>query len=167
MKKKTAPPKSPKKFSKSFVPELEGIARDLVRINDDYNNKMMGKKPSGKRLSRQLDLRTKLTPSQLSRVKGQAGEGRSSRYNPDGSQSLELTRRLNKAKTKARKFVLYSDVVGRRLYLSANNKELWPLTFDIKEALKFFEGFDDPGTKVLYWDEFFYQLGIRFKVNHL
>lgn len=134
------------------------------------------KKPAPK-LSRTLAQRTKLTKDQLKRVKGQAGEGLASRYTPDGRQSLELTRRLAKARKKARKFLLYSDQLGRRLFLSSSVKGV-PLTFEEKEALRFFEGFDDPKVKKNYWEHAFslaqYSDGpntilpyIKLKVKHL
>ena len=66
-------------------------------------------------------------------------------------QSLELTRRLAKASKKARKFVVYSEQLGKTVYVGAR-LELFPMTFDIKEARMFLEGFDEPRAKVAYWN---------------
>lgn len=105
-----------------------------------------------KKLSKQLSKRTKLSPSQLERVRGQAGGGLASRYNDNGEQSLTLTRRLAKAAKKARRFILYSDELGKRVYVSSEIADI-PLTFDKANALLFFEGFDDPQAKVVYWNK--------------
>lgn len=121
-----------------------------------------GKKPKPK-LSKTLTKRTKLSPSQLERASGQAGEGLASRYGADGVQSLTLTRRLNLARKKVKKFVLYSDQIGKRVYIS-KEIENFPLTFEKSDALKFFNGFDDPAVKVRYWNEFFPLL--KFKTTH-
>ena len=104
-----------------------------------------------RKLSKNLAGRTRLSPDQLERVKGQAGEGLASRYLSDGTLSLQLARNLAKAKRKARKFVLYSDQLGKRVYISKKVEDI-PLTFHPDEALKFFEGFDSPDTKVKYWN---------------
>lgn len=95
-----------------------------------------------------LTNRTKLTPAQLEVVRGKAPEGLASRYDENGRQSLELTRRLVKAKQKAKRFVLFTDQLGRRLYVGACEGEI---TFDKKEALQFYEGFDDPTVKSRWW----------------
>lgn len=108
-----------------------------------------------KKLSKTLTTRTKLSAEQLQRAKGQAAQGAASKYAADGTQSLELTRRLFKARAKAKKFVLYSDQHGKRLYLSNNTKEEFPLTFDKKQARIFYEGFDDPNVKINYWKNIF------------
>ncbi len=108
------------------------------------------KKPKRK-LSHDLTKRTKLSAEQLERARGQASDGLASRYTDDGVQSLVLTRRLVKASKKARKFILYSTQLGKDIYLS-NAKELYPLTFDIKQARQFIVGFDDPKNKVNYWN---------------
>lgn len=95
-----------------------------------------------------LTNRTKLTPDQLATVKGRAPEGLASRYDETGRQSIELTRRLVKAKRKAKKFILFSDQLGKRLYVGMCEGEL---TFDKKEAMKFYYGFDDPTVKARWW----------------
>lgn len=115
------------------------------------------------KLSKSLAKRTRLNAGQLERVKGQAGNGLASRYLPDGSQSLELTRRLAKAQKKAKKFILYSDQLGKRIYLSGSLED-YPLTFEKKEALTFLEGFDDPERKIKYWNERVKL--IKFKSTH-
>lgn len=107
-------------------------------------------------LSKNLALRTKLTPEQLQRVKGQAGHGLASRYDKDGNQSLQLTRNLLKAKRKAKRLVLYTDQLGRRLYIADSAKiklrgDEALLTFDKAEALHFYEGFDDIVQACRYW----------------
>lgn len=109
------------------------------------------KRRVGKKLSVDLSSRTHLTKEQLVRAKGQAGDGLSSRYGSDGTQSLALTRKLAKAAKKARRFILFSEQLGKTVYVS-KAKELFPLTFDIKEARTFIEGFDDPRAKVSYWN---------------
>lgn len=125
-----------------------------------------------KKLSRELAKYTKLSPDQLERVKGQAGEGLASRYDNEGNLSLPLARKLAKAKAKAKRFVLYSDQLGRRLYLSGDTKGV-PLTFDKREALRFIEGFDDPKIKKEYWERMFslYEPGsllsnVKLKTTH-
>lgn len=107
----------------------------------------------------QLSKRTKLRPDQLDRVKGGSGNGESSKYRPDGVQSLELTRRLMKAKKKAKRFILFTDHIGRRLYVADPKlidvkEDEVNITFNRKEALQFFHGFDDPKLVVDYYDNF-------------
>lgn len=105
-----------------------------------------------------LAKRTKLRPDQLERVRGGSGHGQSTKYGPDGVQSLELTRRLLKAKRKAKKFVLYTDKIGRRLYVAdpvlvkKRKDDEIAITFDRKEALLFYQGFDDPEKVISYYD---------------
>lgn len=114
--------------------------------------------------SQTLTKRTKLTAEQLKRVRGSAGRGVAASYTEDGSLSLELVRRLNLARKKAKKFCLYSDQLGRRIYVA--DKELIKkqlseeekdraayLTFNKKEALPFFRGFDEPSDKTAYYNK--------------
>ncbi len=108
------------------------------------------KKKIQPKLSKNLAKRVWLNAEQLERVKGQAGNGLATRYLSDGTQSLELTRKLAKAAKKAKRFVLYSDQLGKRIYISKVD-ETFPLTFEIKEALTFFHGFDNPELKIEYW----------------
>jgi len=122
------------------------------------------KRPKPK-LSKTLTRRTKLTTEQLTRAKGQAGNGLASRYDKNGTQSLELTRKLAKAAKKAKRFVLYSDQLGRRVYVSTyTGSEYAPLTFDKADALTFIQGFDDPAVKVAYWNICFAVL--KFTTTH-
>lgn len=120
-----------------------------------------------KKLSKQLTKRTKLTKEQLQRAKGQAPDGLASRYDTDGNQSLELTRRLAKAQKKARRFVLFSEQLGKIVYV-AKSAEAFPLTFDIKEARTFIEGFDNAHEKTAYWDSYFYYRGgLQWLTKHI
>lgn len=118
-----------------------------------------------RKYSHSLSKRTHLTQEQLKRVAGQAGNGLASRYGKDGVQSLVLTRRLAKAQRKATRFVLYSDQLGKRIYVSATIDDNEQLTFDKKGALQFIDGFDNPETKVKYWNT---QIPIlKFKTTHI
>jgi hypothetical protein len=104
-----------------------------------------------------LTKRTRLTPKQLQKIAG-AGNGEECKYNEYGRQTLELTRRLAKARRKAQKFVLFNDYYGRRLYIADREKvKLRPeeeaITFNIKEALTFFYGFDDPERKIGFYNK--------------
>lgn len=106
-----------------------------------------------------LTKKTKLKPDQLERVNGAAGNGLATRYDANGHQSLELTRRLAKARNKAKRYVLFSDQLGRRVYVADREKadlfpEDSPLTFNRKEALTFFHGFDDPERKKKHYNEY-------------
>ena len=123
-----------------------------VEFPDHFKDLKFGRtKTVRRKLSKQLTKRTKLTAEQLARAKGQAANGEASRYDANGNQSLELTRRLAKASKKARKFVVYSEQLGKTVYVGAR-LELFPMTFDIKEARMFLEGFDEPRAKVAYWN---------------
>lgn len=115
--------------------------------------------------SQQLTKRTKLNPDQLERVKGSAGRGMAARYTPNGELSLELVRRLHLARKKAKKFTLYTDQLGRRLFvadpdlirkqLSDEEKERAAyITFNKKEALPFYRGFDNPSDKTNYYNKY-------------
>ena len=111
-------------------------------------------KHPARKLSKNLANRTKLTPEQFERVKGQASGGRASVYDENGEQSLVLTRRLHAMKRKARKFVLVdTSLCPRPLYVSKNVDD--GVTFQKDEALHFFEGFDDPSAKLSYYGERF------------
>lgn len=105
-----------------------------------------------KKLSRTLHKRTKLNPEQLQRVKDQYGDGDAGKYDPDGIQSLAKTRGLAKARANGKKFVLFSDRLKRRAYVG-----VWEarLTFEIKEALVFVEGFDSETMKKDYYNAYF------------
>lgn len=100
-----------------------------------------------------LTNRVQLTPTQLLQVQGSAAEGLAARYNAQGKQSLELTRRLNLAKKRAKKFVLCTDQLGKRLYIGP--PEIGRLTFEKSDALRFFYGFDKPEVKIGFYDKFF------------
>lgn len=98
---------------------------------------------------------TKLKPAQLERLKKLAGEGQSGKYGADGKAQLTLIRGLAKARQKAGRFVLYTDQLGRRLYICSPYHVLIeeaPLTFDLTKALQFYDGFDDPATKIGGWE---------------
>lgn len=120
-------------------------------------------KPPKPKLSKTLTKRTKLTTDQLTRARGQAGNGEASRYGTDGVQSLELTRRLAKAQRKAKRFVLYTDQLGQRLYIAKDVAA--PLTFDKAAALTYVQGFDMPELKVEYWNQMFRGL-LKFTTTH-
>jgi arsenate reductase-like glutaredoxin family protein len=109
-----------------------------------------------KKLSQVLQNKKRLTQEQLERFRGESGKGLSQRFDERGEYSIELTRRLLKAKNKAQKFILYSDMLGRRVYVADKElvqlgREESALTFDKKEALLFYEGFDDPEVKQRYY----------------
>lgn len=127
----------------------------------------MAERPK-KKLSKTLHKRVKLNPEQLSRVAGGYGEGEIAKYGADGIQNLALTRAYAKAKVKAKRFVLFSDRLGRRVfvaspYLDLAEKEL-PLTFDIKEALQFVTGLDDANRKKAYYNDWF-QVALEVKFD--
>lgn len=116
----------------------------------------MVKKPN-KKLSTTLHKRTRLNPEQLKRLEQQSGKGLSTKYE-GGKVSLELVKRLVKAKKKSEKFALFTDQLGRRMYIA--DRELvglergcTPITFNLKEALLFYEGFDEPEIKIKYYNE--------------
>lgn len=97
--------------------------------------------------------KTTLKPDELARVDGLAGDAQAARYGSDGKLvGAKTLRGLLKAKKKARKYVLYSDLLGRRVYIWDNSKTTdTPLTFEIDQALQFYEGFDDPEKKSANW----------------
>lgn len=110
----------------------------------------------GKQVSVQLHKFTKLTKDQLKRLEQMGGNGAHAKYTADGNLSLELVRRVELAKRKQPKFVLYSSEHGRELFIADRDlvkieKEKSPLTTNIKEALTFIEGFDDENTKIQYF----------------
>lgn len=105
---------------------------------------------------RKIDLtkRTSLTPKQLLKIDG-SGNGEKSKYDSRGKQSIELTRALAKAKRKSKRFILFTDQLGRRLYIadpSTVTQDETPITFNRKEALSFIEGFDDPERKKRFYN---------------
>lgn len=123
-----------------------------LKIVDPKSIPMKHPKP---KLSKRLALRTHLTPAQLERVTAE-GNGAASKYGNDGVQSLALTRRLAAAKRKAKRLVLYTDQLGRRLYIGDRAKmnlrsDVSPLTFDKNEALHFIEGFDNIEQACRHW----------------
>ena len=127
-------------------------------------SRKIGKSAKTKTNSRKLTNRTKLNPIQLKRAKGSAGRGESSVYKADGTMSLELVRRLHLAKKRAKQFVLFTDELGRRLYVGdfnlidfskaeKENENLAVITFSKAEALPFYEGFDKPEMKIEYYNQ--------------
>lgn len=93
--------------------------------------------------------RVKLNADQYERATGGATEGQASVYVPDGNnyiKSLPRIRGLAKARNKQPRFALFTDQIGKRLYVGNEG-----LTFDKKEALVFYEGFDDPSKKAAYF----------------
>lgn len=96
--------------------------------------------------------RVKLKPNQLKRVKELSGEGESSKYNAAGEMELQRVRGLAKARAKASRYVLYTNQLGKRLYITKEVNEDAPLSFTLSEALHFYEGFDDPITKILGYE---------------
>lgn len=123
-----------------------------------------------KRLSKNLGNRTKLRPDQLERVAGGYGHGVIGKYDAQGQQTLKRTRAVHLAAKSAKKFVLFSDKLGRRIYvadagLAVLTDEL-PLTFEISQALRFMTGFDDPEKKREYYNNYF-QVAIEIKFNWL
>lgn len=124
-----------------------------------------------KKLSKTLHKRTRLNPEQLSRVAGGYGGGEIAKYGPDGVQNLALTRAYAKTKSTAKRFVLFSDRLGRRVFLADAGKTVLvekelPLTFEISQALHFVAGFDDADRKKAYYNDWF-QVAIEVKFNWL
>jgi hypothetical protein len=118
------------------------------------------------KLSKTLTRRTKLNPDQLARVQQQEGNGEASKYDANGQYSLELGRRLNKARKKAPKYILYSDQLGRRVYVADRRytMEEKPLTFTQSEALTFLFGFDEEQVKIDYYSQY---LNLRLLTKRL
>jgi hypothetical protein len=101
----------------------------------------------------------KLTKSELDRTINLAPNGQSAKFDKNGETSLRLIKSLAKAKLKAGRFALYSDQLGKRLYIGAIKLTYYkadrseaPFTFVKSEALEFFEGFDDPAKKIKHWE---------------
>ena len=65
-------------------------------------------------------------------------------------ESLRHIRSLAKAKQRAGRFALFTDQLGKRLYVS-KEREDFPLTFSRAEALEYYEGFDDPARLSIWW----------------
>lgn len=103
----------------------------------------------------ELAKRTRLTAKQLKRLKEEGGKGEHLKYSAKGEVSLELIRRLAIAKRNAERYVLYTDEIGRRLYVADREfvKQGAQLTFNIKEALHFLNGFDEPEIKINYFNK--------------
>lgn len=113
-------------------------------------------KPNKKKPSVILHKYTKLSPQQLKRLEQMGGNGAHLKFSADGTVSLELLRRLELAKRRQPKYVLYSNEHGRDLYIADRDivrvpKEQTPLTTNIKEALTFIQGFDDEEKKISYY----------------
>lgn len=130
----------------------------------------MNERPK-KKLSKTLHKRVKLNPEQLSRVAGGYGGGEIAKYGADGIQNLALTRAYSKTKRTAKRFVLFSDRFGRRVFVADSAKldlgeKGLPLTFDVKEALQFVIGLDDADRKKEYYNNWF-QVGVEIKFNWL
>lgn len=114
----------------------------------------MAKSPS------ELSKKPKLTIEQLDRVNGGSGNGAMSTFRSNGVKDYVLVKRLIKAQKKAKKFVLFSDQIGRRVYIADEEKETLkrgdaPLTFNRDNALKFIEGFDDGNAKKVFYAKIF------------
>lgn len=128
----------------------------------------MGKRPKPK-LSKTLDKRTRLSPGQLSRVAGGYGGGAIAKYGADGVQNLALTRAYAKALRTAKRYVLFTDRLGRRMYVADRNKmnlrdDEQPLTFLCAQALEFVEGLDSVDLKKAYYRGLFVDtLGLEFE----
>lgn len=123
------------------------------------------KKKFSRKDSQVLTQRVKLTQEQMDRVIAESGNGEAMKYNLKGDtweMSLELVRRLNRAKKKCKKLLLMSTKYGRKMYvadrvhlikqLDKEEIELAAfLTFNKKEALIFYEGFDDIEIKKAHY----------------
>lgn len=114
-----------------------------------------------------LSSRVHLTEDQYERMLNEEGEGASAKFEKtkDGYElSLRKARALLKAKAKARRFILYTDQIGRRLYIGDNSvlklTDEYPLTFQKHLALKFVEGFDSHELKSNYYSKL---VGLKFK----
>lgn len=110
-----------------------------------------------KKTSVQLHKYTKLSPGQLLRLEQSGGNGARAKFSANGEVSLELIRRVELAKRKGPKYLLYTDELGRRTYIADRDldqsikREDLPLTFEIKKALKFYEEFDNDEIKKKYY----------------
>lgn len=128
----------------------------------------MNKRPKPK-LSKTLHKRTRLTASQLARVAGGYGGGAAAKYGVDGVQNLALTRAYAKALRTAKRYVLFTDRLGRRMYVADRNKmnlrdDEQPLTFLCAQALEFVEGLDSVDLNKAYYQELFSTaVGLEFE----
>lgn len=120
----------------------------------------------------ELSRRPKVSHDQLKRIEGGSGDGIASTFDRNGVKDYVLVKRLIKAQRKAKKFVLFSDQLGRRVYVADDRKERLrkgetPLTFDKNNALRFIEGFDDGNAKKVYYRKIFYTSKLEFKTKTL
>lgn len=67
--------------------------------------------------------------------------------------SVKHIRAIAKAKKRSGKFALYSDQLGKRIYVTnIEFGEPAPLTFDKTKAIEFYEGFDNPEYKISQYE---------------
>lgn len=111
----------------------------------------------------------KLKPAQLERAQNLSGEGQASTYNDVGEKSFKAIKGLAKARSKAGRFVLYTPILGKYIFVAKEQPDptIAPLTTNLEEALEFYEGFDNPETKAKYWEaelrKFSHSLSIPLK----
>jgi len=159
-------------FGKNYGKKVKSIAKALPQPKMQplpKPAKRVKANPVGKVIkATKLSNRTKVTPEQLERIQGMEGGGVASTYNEQGEKELSLIRKLSLAKRKAPKFVLYTDQLGRRLYIGDRallkykpKDQTAAITFDIKQALQFIEGFDNPSVKIAYFN--INGAGLQFK----
>lgn len=133
------------------------------------------KRPQKKRSRYKLTNRVKLTPDQHARAQKETGKAEAAMYEPKGGdyvKTLRSIRGIGKAYKKAKKYVLYTNQLGRTLYAGDNDilklptvNELdepipcVPVTFNIYEALKFAMGFDIAERKIEHWNKI---TGLKF-----
>src|SRR6185295_15032807 len=68
--------------------------------------------------------------------------------------SVKHIRAIAKAKLRSGKFSLYTDQLGKRIYVTpVEFGGDAPLTFDKTLAIEFYEGFDNPGYKIEQYEK--------------
>lgn len=169
--------KRPLPVTKSFKPEPIPVEK-LKQPNANFTR---SSKPKTKDM--ELTKRTKLTTEQFERVRQSSGNGESAKYaqvknsfgeNIGSELSFELLRRLNLAKKLADKFFIVTHYLGRVAYIGDPalmkkllkkdeiERELY-ITFNRKEALIFYDGFDEPELKIAYYEK---KYNVKFLTVH-
>jgi len=165
MKKKAK--KKVKNGKKSHLPVFS-FERDPSYMANVSKARPKTKPRPKKKVSRyKLTMRTKLSEEQFARAERETGKAETHAYIKQGKEykkTLRSIRGLAKLWRAAKKYVLFTDQLGRRLYISDVDKVKFaagekPLTFQIKEALPFAHGFDKPEMKQQYWQEI---TGLKF-----
>jgi hypothetical protein len=147
-----------------------GVTRMFCKeCNGTGKKKIFHSKKVPRKSSNILHKFTKLSPGQLERLKESGSSGAHLRYTSEGRLSLELVKRLELAKRKQPKYLLYSDQLGRRCYVGNRDimaivREEKPVTFDRTQAMVFTEGFDNEEQKIEYFNKL---LNLKFQTTRL